>query len=214
MMFRQVYSLDVHLFRLINGKWINSFLDYTMALAGDLDFWRIPLIVGAIALLIFGRFRERLFLVLTALALFIGDAGVVQGIRRVVERPRPYQTLENVRFVDLHGVEIRSRIPYTGGHSMPSGHVCNHTAVAYFLLRLYGPWASIVFIWVPFLAYSRVYTGSHYPSDALVSIFIGLSYAWLIFWVVARLWAQFAPRWCPSLYKRYPDLENLWRRKK
>lgn len=213
-MFRQVYSFDLELFRLINGKWTSGFLDHAMAYVGDFDFWKIPLLVVVLLLLIFGGFRERLFLFLTALALFIGDAGVVQGVRSIVERPRPYQALENVRYVDLNGVEIRSNFSYTGGHSMPSGHVCNHTALSYFLLRLYGPWAAIVFIWVPILAYSRIYTGSHYPSDAVVSVLLGLTYAWLIFRVTARIWIRFAPWWWPRLYERYPDIRNLWRRKK
>jgi len=122
-MFRQVYSFDLELFRLINGKWTSGFLDHAMAYVGDFDFWKIPLLVVVLLLLIFGGFRERLFLVLTALALLIGDRGVVQGVRALVERPRPYQALENVRYVDLSGVEIRSQVPYTGGHSIPSGHV-------------------------------------------------------------------------------------------
>lgn len=207
-------SLDVSLFRLINGRWTSDFMDVAMAYVSDFGFWMWPLAGVAVTLLVLGGFREKLLVALTAVMLLVGDAGIVQGMREVINRPRPWQALEDVRFVSLSGVEMRGPTPYVKGRSMPSGHVSNHTAICVLLLRLYGPWAGLFFAWIPVIAYSRIYTGSHYPWDVVVSFMLAFAYAWLIFNVMHRLWKKLGPQYWPELYEQYPDWEALWRKKK
>lgn len=205
-MFSQVLSLDLELFRLINSEWISPPADFLMALVSDFGIWKWPLIVVGILLLVAGRFRERVLLTLVALSLLIGDVGIVQGIRGVVNRPRPWQAENAVRYVSMEGAEIRHAGPYEEGRSMPSGHTCNNTAAATLLTLLYAPYGWLAWGWVALVSYSRIYTGSHYPSDVLVSIPLAILYAWGIFKGASILWKRLAPRWAPGLFKSHPDL--------
>ncbi|MFZ5805615.1 MAG: phosphatase PAP2 family protein [Verrucomicrobiota bacterium] len=190
-MFRQV---DLQIFRFINGEWTSPAMDRFMALVSDFGFWMIPLACVGLGLLIFGKWRARIFLLLVALSILIGDTGVVQGIRAVVNRSRPWQTLENVRYVDMRGVEIRTPAPPKEGRSFPSGHVCNNTAVALLASIFYYPWGMLMWLWVVLMSYSRIYTGAHYPSDVLASIPIAIVYTCLIYLVTKSLLQKFAPK--------------------
>lgn len=193
-MFSQAYLLDIDLFRHINGVWTNAVLDWLMALISDFGFWFWPLL-GIAALLAWrGRGRERFLLLLVGLSLVIGDCGIIQLVRHEVNRPRPWQSLDNVRYVTLSGVEMRNAGPYVKGRSFPSAHVSNVTAVAYFLTRLYPPWGALSWILVFLMAYSRVYTGSHFPSDVLFSIPLTLAYASLIYCIMRFLQRKYWPR--------------------
>lgn len=187
-------QVDLQIFRLINHEWTSPALDRFMAFISDFGIWMIPLAIGAVLLAIFGKFRGRAFLVLAALCLLIGDAGIVQGIRAVVNRPRPWQALKNVRYVDMNGVEIRKPAPPEEGRSMPSGHVCNNASIATILSILYYPWGLLMWIWVALISYSRIYTGAHYPSDVLVSIPLAITYAYLIYFLAKSLWLKFTPK--------------------
>lgn len=205
-MFSQAYSLDLHLFRLINNQWTSPSLDRFMPFISDFGFWWMPFLSAVILISIFGKFRARLLILLLGISILIGDAGLTQGIRAIVNRPRPWQTLENVRFVDLHGVEIRRPSPWEKGRSLPSGHVCNNTAFAILVAFLYGSWGILAWIWALLIAYSRIYTGAHYPSDVLISILLSITYTPLIFHTARFLWKKYAPKYFPKLYKNHPTL--------
>jgi undecaprenyl-diphosphatase len=205
-MFSQVYLWDVHLFRLINGEWHRPWLDFAMAWISDFNFWKWPLIIAAMYFLCTGKFREKVLVILVGVALLIGDGILIQGVRLIVNRGRPWQTLEKVRFVDIRGVEVRKPGPYFQGRSMPSGHVCNHTAAGVIVTMLYPPWGKLIWLWVALMAYSRVYTGSHFPSDVLVSVLLSLVYTYVICVVARKLWKPVVRANWPKFYEKYPDL--------
>jgi undecaprenyl-diphosphatase len=179
-----------------------------MVYISDFNLWKIPLLIAGILLAIFGKFRERVFIILMLMALLIGDVGIVQGIRSVVNRPRPWQALNEVRYVDTNGVEIRNASTWEQGRSMPSGHVCNHTAAALLLTLLYGFrfWTPLLWLWLLLMSYSRIYTGAHYPSDILVSIPISLLYTSLLFISVELLWQKFGTKVNKKLFEKFPTL--------
>lgn len=205
-MWPTLFQWDTAVLHQINGVWTHPALDKIMAVASSFDLFKIPLAVGIVALLVWGGFRGRLFLVLMLFCVVIGDQGIDYGLKKLVHRPRPHEAMENVRMVDLHEVQMSHPNGRSGGHSFPSGHAFNNVALALVATMLYGRWALLLWPWAALVSYSRIYVGSHYPSDIVVSWGISLAYTWAILKIAEWLWQKFAPQRCPALYAKHPQL--------
>ncbi len=206
MIFSAFHSFDLFWEHLINQVWINPVADKIMALVSDFDLFKFPLILLALLLLIWGRFQERLFIILFLLCLLIGDTGIVNGLKHMINRPRPLQAIAAVRVVSLDQVRLATIDPQPGGHSFPSGHTCNNVALALVAFTLYGGWTNLFWLWAILMGYSRIYVGAHYPTDVLASWFIALAYTWLILRATESLWRRYAPKYFPELYRFRPKL--------
>ena len=73
--------------------------------------------------------------------------------------------------------------------SFPSGHVTAATAfyglIGYRLWQSgHRGWGSVFFLWILAVAVSRIYLGTHYPSDTVGSLLIGIP--WLLAAALAR----------------------------
>ena len=202
-------ALDIALLRKINVDWSGSFLDRLMAAVSDFNLFLIPLIAGAMLLIVFGNFRERLLIVLLALCVLIGDTGISSTLKATVYRPRPHEALEGIREVSLKEITWSHPTPHHRGRSFPSSHVCNNVALALVAVMLYGRWAHLLWFWALLMSYSRVYVGSHYPSDTAASWIIALVYTWAILRGCEWLWQKYAPRLTPGLYAAHPRLQRL-----
>ena len=132
--------------------------------------------------------------------------GINGTIKRAVNRPRPYQQLANIRHVDRGGVQISAPAPVEKGRSMPSSHVANNAAFAVLAGAIYGRWGRLTWIAVFVIAYSRIYVGSHYPSDVAVALVLALIYSRAIVCAARRLWQIAGPKWFVRLYDQYPTL--------
>ncbi len=111
-----------------------------------------------------GRKKELILLVIS----WVGFSLTVNGLKFVFIRPRP---------------DVFDHLVRQSGYSFPSGHA----AAAISLFGLLGiflwqsdrrGWALFCWVWVIFVAFSRVYLGVHYPSDVLASLSLGV--IWLI----------------------------------
>lgn len=213
--------MDERVFFLINHTWTHPALDRLMAAASSFDLW-LPLILAVVALTAWrGRLRARIFLVGLALTLAISDGVVGQSLKRAFHRPRPYQAVQGVRQVDL-ARHARPRVlalfqpldihwsaspdqdpaardlAQQTGRSFPSSHVLNNVCAAVVLAMLYRRWGWLYFGPAALVSYSRIYVGSHWPSDVLVSIFLAGAVAFwmmlLVQWAAARLgWGLTTP---------------------
>jgi len=155
--------MDQRLFFLINGHWSHPALDLPMAVLSSWDFWWPFALVAAVLLAIFGGFRGRAALVCAGLAIGLTDGVVVDTIKNAVGRPRPNQTLEHVRMVDLQKarprfaaifrpVKVKWSKPLPGpqrGISFPSGHASNNFALAVVIAVFFRRWGWLYF---PFAA--------------------------------------------------------------
>jgi undecaprenyl-diphosphatase len=206
-MWQNLIAADEALLRLINGKGANPALDFLMAAISDFGFFKIPLFLAVVVLAGFGKFRERTLLVLLGLCVLIGDAGISKGLKEWVRRPRPADVLSDVRLVKMDSVRwSQPDLANSKGRSFPSSHTCNNVALALVVTCVYGRRWAWIWIWALLMSYSRIYTGSHFPSDVLASWGLALIYTGAILWICEKGWQWAAPRKFPQLYARHPRL--------
>ncbi len=204
------HALDLHVLYLINQTWSRPWLDPLMARVSDFNSFLDPLVVGGILLAIFGGFRGRLFLILMAACLIIGDAGIDWAFKKTINRPRPNETEPHLRVITLNGVTESVPHHVDTGRSFTSGHACNNVALAMVACAVFGRWALLLWPWAALVSYSRVYVASHYPSDILGSWIVAIVYSYFICRGAAWLWRNYAPRKCPEIYARHPFLFPVW----
>ncbi|CAN5395491.1 glycosyltransferase family 39 protein [soil metagenome] len=161
-------SLDVRLFRLINGTLHNTALDYFFPFITDLNHYIVPGLIALIIGLWKGTPRFRLYIFWTILAVTIADL-IGQDLKVLIARPRPYFVLDQ-RAVGAIRYSSKS-------FSFPSNHAvnmfCLATMLAYEWRRKIGL-VICLYIGAALIAYSRVYVGVHYPSDVLGGAILGV----------------------------------------
>jgi undecaprenyl-diphosphatase len=97
---------------------------------------------------------------------------ISQGLKQLIRRPRPYETLDGVNPV----------LPLPDPLSMPSGHTSVAFSTAVGLSLEYPRWEVAVpsLLWAGGVGFSRIMLGHHYPGDVLAGAFVGAGTAWLV----------------------------------
>ena len=212
--------MDQKLLFLINRQWTSPAMDYIMATASSFDAWVPPLILLIGLLLWRGGFRARAFVLSAALIVGINDGLISRTIKHVVDRPRPHQSIAEVRQVDLakghprllalaKPLNIKYSQPAEGdvqGRSFPSSHTINTMSVALVTACFYRRRGWLAFLPAMIVAWSRIYTGSHWPSDVLTSIFLGLGATLLLLCGLEWLWRKMGAQFLPALHREHPQL--------
>jgi undecaprenyl-diphosphatase len=212
--------MDQQLLFLLNRQWIHPVLDRLMAVVTDFGLWAWPILFLALGVALRGGFRGRVFLVTAGLAVLVNDGFVSRPLKRWVDRPRPFQSHNEVRQVELSKkagrfasvfapLKIkmsRSILRDVDGRSFPSSHTMNTIAVALVCAVFYRRLGWLAFLPACAVGYSRVYTGSHWPSDVLISIFLGLGVTLLFLAFLEELWRRFGARCFPAFLARHPTL--------
>lgn len=140
-----------------------SRLDYVFAWTTYLGVLYVlgPLILILMLVWDPGRAVPRFFFYLAAA---VATELVYYGLKYMVARPRPFETMEQVRVIFEH--------PQTA--SFPSGHATMAFMSAFLLHRLYGRKLTFVYLIAGLIAFSRIYIGVHYPSDVIAGAVLGL----------------------------------------
>jgi undecaprenyl-diphosphatase len=212
--------MDQQLLFLINHTWAHPVLDRLMAVMSSYDFWWPFLIAAAVVAAIWGGFRMRAMLVTAGLAIALTDAVTVRALKDAVGRPRPHEVLEGVRTLDLAFTSPRflalamplredysvARIRPPRGYSFPSAHAANNFAVAAVCAAFFRKWGWLLFLPAILVSYSRVYVGSHWPLDVLVSSLLGLGIGFLVVVAVEGFWRRWGGRCLPWLHAKHPSL--------
>ncbi len=159
-------SLDLRLFRSINATQSpgrNGVFEYV-------DYATLPLFaVVPVGFLLDGTLADDRSACTTGLLLTASEAGSLLTtllLKEIVGRPRPFETLADVR--------VKHRWS-AGGFSFPSGHTAGAFSIAT-ILSLRYPRPSVlvpVLTWALMVGYSRIYLGVHYPSDVAGGALVG-----------------------------------------
>ncbi len=210
--------MEQKLLFLINHEWTSPTLDRLMAVASSAALWAVPLGAIALALAIFGGFKARAFLVVAGAAFGLSDGVFGNAIKHHVARLRPHQSEVGVRQLNLarppwRGLfaPVKEKISLgTGrdetGRSFPSNHATNTTAVALITALFWRRRGWLAFLPALLVAWSRIYTGSHWPLDVAGGICLGLGVALLTFALAEWAWRRFGARFSPQLAALYPSL--------
>lgn len=212
--------MDQELLFLINRQWTSPALDLFMAGVSSFDVWLPFVIVLGVWIAVRGSFRARAFLATAVLVVAINDGLVARTLKRAVDRPRPHQSHNDVRQVDLAKAKprvlalfqppkvklSRSTLKDVDGRSFPSSHTVNTVSAALVAVCFFGWRAWWVFLIPALVGYSRIYTGAHWPSDVVTSIFLGLGATMLWLAVAEWLWRTRGGNVLPRVHEAHPSL--------
>lgn len=212
--------MDKTLLLFINRELTNPFLDWLMATFTNFDVWLPILIIATLLLLWLGNFRVRSFVLVSLITIGFTGAIFTQFAKKLVNRPRPAQSLAEVREVSLQKkkpailgvfspVVVSLSQPPAGpviGRSFPSGHAINNTIIATLAILFFGRIGALFIIPAAIVSYSRIYCGSHWPSDVFVSIVLAIGISLVAASILSMLYERVAARWFPLFYQRHPSL--------
>lgn len=186
-MLEYLQQLDADLLCTLNG--LNCpYADQLMWLISG-KFSSALIIVVMLALLARKRnWRNILTLVvMIALVVLLADRISSGIIKPLVERLRPTHNPELQNIVHVMN-------DYRGGKfGFVSSHAANLFGIATLIslvVRNRGTWVAMMG-WAAIVSYSRIYLGVHYPGDILGGIVVGVSMAFLIYW----LWRKTPSKW-------------------
>ena len=212
--------MDQQLLFLINREWTSAPLDLFMAAISCLDAWMPIIVASGLAMAIWGNFRLRAFLAAALIVVGINDGLISHSLKRLVDRPRPHQSHNDVRQVDLakatpralalfKPVKVklsRTTLHDVDGRSFPSSHTMNTISAALVAVCFFGRRASWAMLLAALIAYSRIYTGAHWPTDVVTSVFLGLGTTLLWLMLLEWLWRRHAGQLLPRLHSQHPSL--------
>lgn len=213
-------SLDQQLFFFLNADRGRPWADTLWAVFSSLDFWLPLLIVAGLLIAWRGGFRGRAMLTCVLLSIGIMEGGIINPLKKTISKQRPYHVLSEARVVKLEDTTprwlaaIRPPVIRTGnpaeapdvGKSLPSGHTSNMFCFATVLTVFYRWRGALFFIPATLVALSRVATGSHWPSDIMLSAPGSIIVTLLLLAIYGWLWRTLAPRLVPKLAARHPQL--------
>ena len=188
-----------------------------MGALSDAEIWRPLFVAVGISALLFGGFKTRSFVICLVLSLLIGSL-VTSALKSAVDRPRPKQ-VESVRMVQLQKARPKfltlfkepiirfsaSSDRSRSGPSFPSGHVATNTIIAVFCTVFYRRGWLYWFVTAA-VGYSRIYLGSHWPSDVLATVFLGIGESLLLLAFFELVWRAVARKLVPQLFASHSSL--------
>ena len=224
--------MDQQLQILINRVWVAPWSDRLLSFISNYSAWAPILLLFLVLGLLFGSFKFRAMILTAGLAVGISDGIFVNGLKHLVARPRPIQVESGVRVVEMGGVSrslprilglsspprvtypLGKEIPKVWGiigkevtgKSFPSGHAANNMAVATVILLFYPRRGWIYLPIALLIAYSRIYTGAHWPLDVLAGMLLGVAGGWLAVRGIRTCWRNFGSRIFPRHAMLYPEL--------
>jgi len=102
--------------------------------------------------------------------------------------------------------EVQPEPGIPGGSSFPSAHTADNFVAAAVIAMFYRRWGWIYGLMAALVGYSRMYTGVHWPSDVIFSVFLGLGIGVLGTLGIDWLWRRWGGRIFPKWHERHPSL--------
>lgn len=151
-----IINFDNYLLQLIAVRLKNPVFDLLMPALSDLRLWIVPMLVLLFLIFKYDKLNGKYFVFALFAAVLLSDSVCGSVLKPLIARPRPVGGL--------------------GSYSFPSCHAANMFTVftvAAFYYKKFIVRAGVLLIAI-MVAYSRIYTLSHYPTDILGGILMGL----------------------------------------
>src|ERR1022692_2236979 len=215
-----LHSLDIELFRFLNLRLINPVFDVVMPLASRNALFQPLLLVAGVLLIWKGRARGTVCLLMLLFAIALSDGLVCKNIKHLVGRQRPETALSGVHRPGASAYSANPSPPASSQQenaapapdvksddaSMPSSHAANCFAATLILFIYYRRSIWFMLPAATLVGFSRIYNGSHYPSDVLVGAILGAGCAAAAVWTLDALWRWAGQKWLPLWWQRMPSL--------
>ena len=180
-------SFDLPILDWIQANLQSSILDTSMpiiTLLGDAGiFW----IAWSVLLLLFPKTRKTGLGMGFALMMGLVVCNIV--LKPLIARPRPYDFQE-----EQFGIFIKLLIERQHDFAFPSGHTIASFEAATVLLRNSKKMGIPAMILACVIAFSRLYLYVHYPTDVLVSVVLGIIFAFIGDWLAGLIAPLLAPK--------------------
>ena len=193
-----LHSIDIALFRYINGSLSNAAFDKIMPIVSGNAFFYPALFLLAVWMVWKGGLRGRICVLFLILVIAFGDGVICKQLKVTLARPRPFHVLEHVN--------VPPGIGKTGSGSMPSSHAANWFSATMVAFIFYRRSWRVMLPLACLVSLSRVYNGVHYPSDVFVGAILGAGYAVALAWGLNTLWQRLSKCYFPSWNHRLPSL--------
>jgi membrane-associated phospholipid phosphatase len=150
-----------------------------MALTTACEGWAMALIALFFSLLCLRRPRPSLLAALPAFASLLLAGAIAQGLKAMVDTPRPLEVLGTAQ---VHVLLEPLRL-----HAFPSGHSASAAALATWGFLRFGrkAWPLAVLAFLGGL--SRIYVGAHWTFDVMGGYAVGALAASAVWWVTCRI---------------------------
>lgn len=179
-------NINVDLFYFFNHNFQNPIFDAVMPIVTHFGGFKV-LVVVLIIVIVYAHFKEKKTLkriTFFALIAFLCSDIVTAVLKHLVQEPRPFVTLDNVRLLITEGDPL----------SFPSGHTTStFSFVTFYVLNMkklakehYKLIDAALVIFAITIPFSRMYVGVHYPGDVLAGAAVGIAGALIVNYIFNR----------------------------